>query len=116
MRVPPLTEPVRGPPLEGPTNAGPLELPLLELLPLLLEPPELEELLPPLELPLLELDELDEVDELLPPLELPLLLLVVPLDPLDVHPSADPAGSNIPLPSAMYRLQSGNVTLPSTMG
>jgi len=38
------------------------------------------------------------------------------LVPLGVQPSAIPAGINRPLPSAMARLQSGNVTLPSTMG
>ncbi|MEI6670101.1 MAG: hypothetical protein WCP29_18285 [Acidobacteriota bacterium] len=100
--APPLLEP---PPLELLVDPPlPLELlvdpPPLELLP---EPP-LELLVDP---PLLEL-LLELLD---PPLELPLL----PDPPAGVHPGAWPADSNMPLPSAIYQLQSGNVTLPSTM-
>ena len=92
----PLTAPVAGPPVPGPANPLPPPLPAPELL------PELEPLLLPL------LDVLPELDPLLDPeLELP--------DPAGVHPGAGPAFSSIPLPSAIYIEQSGNVTLPSTI-
>jgi hypothetical protein len=95
--VVPLTEPVEGPPVAGPVNAPPL---LLDPEPL----PELDPLLEP-EPPLDPELELLPDPELLPELE----------RPLGVHPGAGPAGNSMPLPSAMYVEQSGNVTFPLTI-